>query len=522
MRFRFLATLLLVLLAFVSLPCGAHEQEQYIDAHYHIRFQENPQVLAVTAVFSNLRTEKIYMGFSNSFSVARRDNLTERVQHAAIQPDTTTLTKHNIDENLLVYEVNTGNEKEITLAYLFDSSKIEFEHHMTTVTKSYIHIPGADFFLRLFENQRDPENFGYYGGQNLVKQLSVTFENLPEDWEILSTYNHIDENTVRIDDVKGSDVLLSAGKYKVIEISSGEARIQVGLDKGLKLDVSKYSNDIEAIFQHYFQLYGHIPESEILMVVHHNPLPMSPLSYSMGGQVRTRNIMNCIGWGSAITDVKARILGLLAHEAHHIWVSHGFNVKDDWSWFWEGFTEYMSNKSLLTLGLAKQSYFDSELGRRFINYHRNPQKDSTSLVEASLKNKRNRRESALLYDKGTLTAYLLDKKLQQKGKNLETFLKDFYKQQAIPKKPVTNPVIIAAIDDVLGGPDFTKNYVTGTAEIGVKEFDFGWKYYYWAIKRYLPPLPFPFNIVVPLVLLPFVVFLPVWIVRRLARFFAGK
>ncbi len=503
---RFLMWKVLILCLIVGFATGyavssRADTDASIDVAYTVRIDQGQQQLKVSAVFQNIQTEKLLIGFSNSFiwSKYAGTNLADRISELNVTPEKVNIYPNSLDDDLDLYSLVLNGQKGFTLSYVLTTAKIPYDVHFTALTPSTLHIPGLDFFVKAFKSRQEVaiDNTGL----SLFGNYTIRIENLPLGWEIVSSYPQIDEQTVVIDDRWGGEILLSAGLYQKTEFTIGDATIVIAFDKQLALNHEEYYQTIEDVFQHYYSIYRHIPESEILVVINRDPSVYQGASRSIGGQVKRQNVINSVGWGRHINQnlLKGKLLGHLAHEIHHIWLSHGFDLKENWYWFQEGFTEYISEKSLLGLGLVSREYFEKEIAARYKQYDALSIKSVTTLVEASLKEKPDSDEIALIYGKGMLVAYLIDKRLQSQGKSIEILLSDFYRKYALQKTPVGNQEIISHINSYLGDHTFTKTHVLGTDSINSTSLSLGWKYYWWIAEYYLPPLSFPYNILVAIV-----------------------
>jgi len=473
----------------------------YIEAEYTVNLDPSGQALFVTATFNHLRTDEIYIGFED-YLVYGGSDLTSRISH--LEAETAGVDMSAVDTG--IYRVATGDQESLTFSYQLDPRALPPDHHLITLTNTTLQLPGVDFFIRVEEqapSSNDDGNPELNMDFDLIKSYQVTIENLPPDWEFPSTYTQLSSNSVLIDDRSGDDILLSAGKYKKIEIASGDARITVAFDRGLDLDVEQYARDFEAILRYYYDIYQDIPEKEILMVVNRHPKEFIGASWSMGGQAERQNIVNMIGWGPLVSteELRSTVLSHLAHEGHHIWFMDAFNLTEDVYWWSEGLTSYINQKAVYKLGIISEEQLRDNLLKKFVKYNSLSIKNEVNLVQASLVVDPSNEESSLQYDKGALVAYLLDRKLQAQGKDIETFLTDFYRTYALPQKPLNNQELIHYIDSYLGDSSFTEEYVLGTEPLPLSEFGFGWRYYWGTVERYLPPVPFPYNILIPLIAL---------------------
>jgi predicted metalloprotease with PDZ domain len=176
-----------------------------------------------------------------------------------------------------------------------------------------------------------------------------------------------------------------------------------------------------------------------------------------------------------------------------------FDLNEGVYWWSEGVTEYISQKALYELGLISEEEFQRDLIRKFIAYNSLSIKNDVDLVQATRVPDPNEEETSLQYDKGALVACLLDQQLQARGQNIEVLLTDFYQTYALTQKPIDNQELINYIDSYLGESSFTEEYILGTEQLPLSEFNFGWRYYWEIVERYLPPVPFPYNILIPLV-----------------------
>ncbi len=474
--------------------------EPGIKADYTIRLDIEHQKLFVKTKLTSIQFEKFLIGFPNSFIWSQYDgaDLADRISNLTVEPDKVKLTYESSDDLFKLFSIEADAQDEVILSFTFNTAKIPYDIHFTELSPTSLHIPGLDFLVRVFESSQDIQSVS--SGLDQFKGFSFTFENLPADWEVISTYSQPSDHSIVIDDLWGAEILMSAGKYKKIQINSGDSTILIAIDRGLKIDMDEYSRGVEDILQHFYSIYKHIPESKILMVVNQDPRNFRGLHKSFGGQVKKQNIINSIGWGSGYDSksLKPRILGHLAHEGHHIWYSHGFQMKESWYWCQEGFTEYVSEKTIYKLGISTFEHFKKELGQRYYKYNRLSIKNTKNLVQTSLAKKPTKEEIDINYHKGVLVAYLLDMELQDHGKNLEQFLGDLYQKLAIPGKEIGNHEIITFIDEYLKDDTFTQKYILGTDSIPLSSFEFGWKYYWWITERYLPPLLFPMNLLVAL------------------------
>ncbi len=109
----------------------------------------------------------------------------------------------------------------------------------------------------------------------------------------------------------------------------------------------------------------------------------------------------------------------LAHEMFHYYLPNAFRVRENFDWFWEGFTRYIGILSLCRLqAITTQEYLDF-IGTEFDSYAGNPLRLQVSLIDASPEKFAGPATYDLVYRKGSLIAALYDLELrrQSQGKS---------------------------------------------------------------------------------------------------------
>jgi predicted metalloprotease with PDZ domain len=109
----------------------------------------------------------------------------------------------------------------------------------------------------------------------------------------------------------------------------------------------------------------------------------------------------------------------LAHEMFHYYLPNAFHIRENFDWFWEGFTRYIGILSLCRLqAISTQEYLDF-IGTEYDSYAANPLRLQVSLIEASPEKFAGPATYDLVYRKGSLIAALYDLELrrQSQGKS---------------------------------------------------------------------------------------------------------
>ncbi|MCI0525265.1 MAG: hypothetical protein L0Y75_08400, partial [Acidobacteria bacterium] len=146
----------------------------------------------------------------------------------------------------------------------------------------------------------------------------------------------------------------------------------------------------------------------------------------------------------------------LAHEMFHFYLPNAFLIRENFDWFWEGFTRYTALLTLARLRLiGRREYMDS-IGAEYEAYWFNPLRNQVSLIEASPEKFSNLASYDLIYRKGMLVAALYDLELrwQSGGKlNLADVMRSLYQRYAVRGIPIGNR---ETLDEMRRAGDFQR------------------------------------------------------------------
>ena len=114
---------------------------------------------------------------------------------------------------------------------------------------------------------------------------------------------------------------------------------------------------------------------------------------------------------------RAQLDGSLTHELFHLWVPNGLRLGGEYSWFYEGFTNYVALRAGMRRGQLTFNDYLNALARAYDSYRAARGTKEVSLLEAS--QRRWSGSAALVYHKGLLVAFLYDLTLmrQTRGKS---------------------------------------------------------------------------------------------------------
>ncbi len=162
----------------------------------------------------------------------------------------------------------------------------------------------------------------------------------------------------------------------------------------------------------------------------------------------------------------------LGHEMFHYYLPNAFNVRENFDWFWEGFTRYAAWLTLTRRGLLDlQGYLDS-IGAEYEACYHNPLINHVSLISASADKFANQSMTELVYRKGTLVAALCDLEIRRQSKgsrSLVDALRNVYREYALTRRPIGNTEVIAELARLGDLATLIRDDIQGTREIDLAE-----------------------------------------------------
>ena len=146
----------------------------------------------------------------------------------------------------------------------------------------------------------------------------------------------------------------------------------------------------------------------------------------------------------------------LAHEMFHFYLPNAFRIRENFDWFWEGFTRYVALMTLARLRLIDLPEYLNAINAEYEAYVFNPLRSQLSLVKASPDKFANTANYDLIYRKGMLVAALYDLQLRWQSHNrlnLADVMKALYQKHALTGREIGNQEVLREIESV---GDFTR------------------------------------------------------------------
>jgi predicted metalloprotease with PDZ domain len=290
-------------------------------------------------------------------------------------------------------------------------------------------------------------------------KLSLT---LPESWKAATIETQNGGGQYEIEDADssiffiGADLRVAQTSVRGMKIAFATAGEWAFADE----DVVTVIRDVLA--QHE-RAVGSVPRERALILLAPFPQAADGARDSTRWSAETRGgtVLFLSGRAASRSAGLARLSVPLAHELFHLWVPNALALSGDYDWFYEGFTVYQATRASVELGyLTFQDYLDS-LARAYDIYLAARERDDLSLIDASAR--RWGGSGASVYQKGMLVAALYDLSVRQQSRGKRS-LEDVYRhlfrgRRARGESREGNATVIAALNSVSGGSDFSKRYI---------------------------------------------------------------
>jgi hypothetical protein len=286
---------------------------------------------------------------------------------------------------------------------------------------------------------------------------------LPDNWKVATLEPRNEAGQYEIEDVEasvffvGADLRTTKTSASGMDVTFATAGEWAFADK----DVAGVVRDI---IEKHTRVAGGAPRKNTLIVL--APFPQTADASRWSAETRGGTIFFLSGRSTSKAAGLASLCVPLVHEIFHLWVPHALALSGDYPWFYEGFTVYQSMRVSVDLGYLTFEEYLNSLARAYDSYLAQRERDKYSLVEASA---RRWNDGALVYHKGMLVAALYDLTLRRdsRGKrSLEDVYRALFRERGTSVgRREGNAVVIAALNSVAGGSDFSKRYIESASPL---------------------------------------------------------
>jgi len=390
----------------------------------------------------------------------------------AQRPEGKALSISKLDKT--TWRVQTEGCTEVEIRYsVYANSLADRTRH---VDDTHAFLSGATVFFYVPDRRGDP--------------VSVQIE-APEKWNLACGLEAVDGEP-RTLLAPGYDVLIDSpieiGLHDVLHFDVDDIPHEIVLWGAPPLDSRKITEDFVAIVRNQAQLFGGLPYSRYIFMVH--------VGLGLGGGTEHLNSTIIQVPPKTFEDPIAykRLLGTASHEMFHVW-----NVKrlrpaalavtdfsrenyTDLLWFCEGTTAYYDELILARTGLTDSDTYLYDLGELIHMVRRRPGSKVQSVAESSFDSwiKFNQPTSddmnttVSFYDSGALVSFLLDLELRARTGNRVSM--DSVMVKMVARFPVSGPGfttkdLLAVVGELAGSSfdEFFDRYIRSTEPFPLEE-----------------------------------------------------
>ncbi len=288
----------------------------------------------------------------------------------------------------------------------------------------------------------------------------------PQGWQVATTEKRLEE-FFEIQDPRRVVFFLARLRDKTIAV--GSMNVQIAIAGDWSFGDEEVFRLAEAVAREQAAIVGSAERGNFLVTLAPFPQPLTGLRSSAITIGRTLVLMLNPHSDAAATFVHYR--RHLAHETFHFYLPNAFRIRDNFDWFWEGFTRYIALVTLARLRLIDLREYLNAVGAEYEAYWFNPLRDRISLVAASPEKFADGASYDLVYRKGMLVATLYDLELrwQSRGKlKLADVMRTLYQNYALRGREVGNREVL---DEMSKLGDFSR-LIRDDIE-GVRQIDLG-------------------------------------------------
>ncbi len=303
-------------------------------------------------------------------------------------------------------------------------------------------------------------------GLNLVGGLEIEFV-APDGWQVATTEPTDGEHFV-ISDVSRAVFFLGRLRMRKTEIDG--MRLNVAIAGTWEFSDDQIVTLSESIARSQARMIEGRETGTFLVTLAPFPLPLTGLRSA--ALARANTVILMLNPGNDRTRTVRHYQRHLAHEMFHFYLPNAFRIRENFDWFWEGFTRYLA---LVTLVQTKAMTFNDLLANvndEYDAYRVNPLRGGTSLIAASPEKFSDAANYEIVYRKGLVVAALYDLELrwQSRGKeSLPGIVKALYQGYARTGREIGNREVLNELSRAGHLSKFIADYIEGVREIALDE-----------------------------------------------------
>ncbi len=290
---------------------------------------------------------------------------------------------------------------------------------------------------------------------------------VPNGWQ-LATIEHEREGIFDLPD--SSRAVFFLAKFREQTTKLGAMNLRVAVAGEWNFSDEEVFPLAAAIAGQQAAMIGSREQGDFLVTIAPFPQPLTGLRSSAVTLGRTVVLMLNPNNDSAQTLKHFR--RHLAHEMFHFYLPNAFVIRENFDWFWEGFTRYVALMTLAELRLIDLNEYLDAINAEYEAYLFNPSRAQLSLVAASPEKFASAASYDLVYRKGMLVAALYDLELRWQSRatlNLANVMKALYANFAASKRAVGNQEVIRELSQPGDFARLIRDDIEGTREIDLAE-----------------------------------------------------
>jgi predicted metalloprotease with PDZ domain len=285
----------------------------------------------------------------------------------------------------------------------------------------------------------------------------------PEGWQV-ATSEKGEGGVFDVSDPKRAVFFLGRLRGRTLEI--GRMRLRIGVTGAWDFSDDQVASLGELLARTQATMVGGAEEGNFLVTLAPFPLPLTGLRSA--ALARGSTVILMLNPGNDRARTLQHLQRHLAHEMFHFYMPNAFRIRENFDWFWEGFTRYVALVTLAETRTITLDDFLAALGDEYDAYTANPLRGNTSLVSASPEKFSSAASYEIVYRKGMVVAALYDLELrwQSRGKRrLSEIIRTLYQNYARPGREVGNREVLDELKGAGNFSAFLSDYVEGVREI---------------------------------------------------------
>lgn len=309
------------------------------------------------------------------------------------------------------------------------------------------------------------ESSGLSSGEPLAERPSIEIKS-PADWRVAAGGGSSAAGGGNGEDASAEREAYVLGRLRERALEVGGLRLRLAIAGSWPFADEEIARLAETIARAQAAMIGSEARGDHLLALAPFPLPLTGLRST--GLARGRTVALLLNPGNDASETLRHLSRHLAHEMFHFYLPNAFRIRENFDWFWEGFTRYLALTTLVEARLvALPDYLDA-LQAEYDAYTANPLRAKLSLVAASPEKFATPAHYEIVYRKGMLVAALYDLELRWQSRarsRLSDIVRGLYRDFALRGREIGNREVISELGRAGNFTSFVADYIEGVREI---------------------------------------------------------